>query len=155
MTIEQALRRERVRNLPRPEPASVPSGTTLGETLKAMRTAGGAAVLVCRGERAIGIFTERDVLNKLFGEPVDESLPIDRFMTANPASLPIDATLGDAVRLMDEKGYRNIPLVDSEGNSAGMVAARDIVQYVAEHFPTEVANFPPSLEQEYTSPEGA
>jgi CBS domain-containing protein len=155
MTIEQALRREKVRNLPRPDPASVLSGTSLGDTLKTMRAAGGAAVLVCRGPRAIGIFTERDVLNKLFDAPVDETLPIDRFMTADPASLPLDATLGDAVRLMTEKGYRNIPLVDADGNSAGMIAARDIVYYVAEHFPTEVANLPPSMEQVYTSPDGA
>ena len=155
MTIEQALRREKVRNLPRPDPARVPSGSSLGDTLKTMRAAGGAAVLICRGGRAIGIFTERDVLNKLFDAPVDETLPIDRFMTADPASLPLDATLGDAVRLMTEKGYRNIPLVDPEGNSAGMIAARDIVQYVAEHFPTEVANLPPSMEQVYTSPDGA
>ena len=155
MTIEQALRQEKLRNLPRPEPASVPSGTSLGETLKCMRAAGGAAVLVCRGGRAIGIFTERDVLNKLFAAPVDDSQPVDRFMTANPASLPLDATLGEAVRLMTEKGYRNVPLVDQEGRSAGMIAARDIVQYVAEHFPTEVANLPPSMEQDYHSSEGA
>jgi CBS domain-containing protein len=120
-----------------------------------MRAAGGAAVLVCRGPRAIGIFTERDVLDKLFGSPVDERLPIDQFMTADPVSLPLDATLGEAVRMMNEKGYRNIPLIDPDGNSAGMVAARDIVLYVAEHFPTEVANLPPSMEQTYTSPEGA
>lgn len=155
MTIEEALRREKLRNLPLPAPATVPSGTTLGDTLKTMRAAGGAAVLVCRNGRAVGIFTERDVLNKLFGGAVDESRPVDGFMTADPSSLPLDATLGDAVRLMTEKGYRNVPLVDREGRTAGMIAARDIVQYVAEHFPTEVANLPPSMDQEYHSPEGA
>ena len=155
MTIEQALRQEKLRNLPRPEPASVAAGTSLGETLRTMRAAGGAAVLVCRGDRAVGIFTERDVLIKLFAAPVDETQPVDRFMTANPASLPLDATLGEAVRLMTEKGYRNVPLVEKDGTSAGMIAARDIVQYVAEHFPTEVANLPPSMEQDYQSSEGA
>jgi len=155
MTIEQALRQEKLGNLPRPEPVNVPSGTSLAEALQVMRAAGGAAVLVCRGARAIGIFTERDVLNKLFTAPVDDSQAVDRFMTAGPASLPLDAPLGEAVRLMTEKGYRNVPLVDREGNSAGMIAARDIVLYVAEHFPTEVANLPPSMEQEYHSSEGA
>jgi CBS domain-containing protein len=155
MMIEQALRQERLRNLALPAPVSVPSGSTLAETLGAMRAAGGAAVLVCRAGRAVGIFTERDVLNKLFPGPVDEAQPVDRFMTPDPESLSLDATLGEAVRLMTEHGYRNVPLVDAEGRSAGMISARDLVDYIAGHFPTEVANLPPNLEQEFHTPEGA
>jgi CBS domain-containing protein len=155
MTIEEALRQEKICNLPLRDPAVVTPGTSLRDTLATMRAARGGAVIVCRDGRAVGIFTERDVLNKLFVPAVDEGQPIDRFMTPDPASLPSDATLGEAVRLMTEKGYRNIPLVDPQGRSAGMIAARDIVVYVAEHFPTEVANLPPNLEQDFKSPEGA
>ena len=155
MTIEEALRRERLRTLRLDPPVSVPSGTPLGESLKAMREAGGAALLVLREGRTIGIFTERDVLNKLFPRCVDESLPIDRFMTPDPAGLTLDATLGEAVRLMTEHGYRNVPLQDREGKSAGLLSARDVVQYVAEHFPTEVANLPPGLSQSFATKEGA
>ena len=155
MGIEEALRAERLRSLALPEPATVPTGTTLKETLRVMRACGRGAVLIARAGRVIGIFTERDVLNKVFPGPVDGGQPIDGLMTAKPASLTPDATLGDAVRLMTEHGYRNIPLVDAEGRPAGMIAARDIVQYVAEHFPTEVANLPPSLEQQYRTKEGA
>ena len=155
MDIEEALRWERLRNLNLPQPASVTSGTSLGETLRVMRASGGGAVLVCRANRIVGIFTERDVLNKVVPGPVDESKSIDGFMTAQPAVLTLDATLGEAVRLMTEHGYRNVPLVDADGACAGMIAARDIVQYVAEHFPTEVANLPPSLEQEFSTKEGA
>lgn len=155
MTIEEALRRERLRNLHLPEVVLVPAGTTLKETLRAMRASGGGAVLVARGGKVIGIFTERDVLNKLFQGPMDDTQPVDAFMTERPESLPLDATLGDAVRLMTEHGYRNVPLVDADGRGAGMIAARDIVQYVAEHFPNEVANLPPDLDQEFTTPDGA
>ena len=155
MDIAEALRLERVRSLDLPRSASVQSGTSLRETLRVMRSSGGGAVLICRAGTVIGIFTERDVLNKLFSGPVDEGQPIDALMTASPKSLTPDATLGDAVRLMTDHGYRNIPLVDAAGEIAGMIAARDIVQYVAEHFPTEVANLPPSLEQEFSTKEGA
>jgi len=153
--IEDALRWERLGSLDLPQPASVTSGTSLGETLSVMRASGGGAVLVCRDGRIVGIFTERDVLNKVFPGPVDESQPIDALMTARPAVLTLEATIGEAVRLMTEHGYRNVPLVDADGACAGMIAARDIVQYVAEHFPTEVANLPPSLEQEFSTKEGA
>ena len=155
MTIEEALRRERLQALRLDPPVNVPAGTPLSEGLRVMREAGGAAVLVLRDGRTVGIFTERDVLNKLFPGTVDDRLPIDRFMTPDPASLTLDATLGEAVRLMTEHGYRNVPLVDAEGQCAGLLSARDVVQYVAEHFPTEVANLPPRLSQRFTTKEGA
>jgi hypothetical protein len=36
-----------------------------------------------------------------------------------------------------------------------MIAVRDIVHYVAEHFPEEVVNLPPRLHQTFKTPEGA
>ncbi len=155
MTIEQALRHEQLGNLPLSSPASVPPGTSLETTLRLMREQGVGCVLVCEGERLVGIFTERDVLNKLIGSGVSESESVDRFMTAHPASLTPRHTLGDAVRLMTQHGYRHIPLLDERGRRAGMVAARDIVHYIAEHFPAEVVNLPPSLHQVFNTPEGA
>ncbi len=155
MTIEEALRKERLGSLPISNPACVAAGTSLEETLRLMRDEGVGCVLVCDGERLVGIFTERDVLNKLFGAEVDHRDPVDRYMTPDPAVLSLDDSLGDAVRMMTERGYRHIPLRDRLGRRAGMIAARDIVHYVAEHFPAEVVNLPPSLHQHFTTPEGA
>lgn len=155
MTIEQALRHEQLGNLPLSMPASVSPGTSLETTLRLMRDQGVGCVLICEGERLVGIFTERDVLNKLIGSGVSESEAVDRFMTPQPATLTRRHTLGDAVRLMTEHGYRHIPLLDERGGRAGMVAARDIVNYIAEHFPAEVVNLPPRLHQVFNTPEGA
>lgn len=155
MTIEQALRDERLGSLPLSDPAWVPRGTSLRETLRLMRDEGIGCILVCDGERLVGILTERDVLNKLIGSGVSESDAVDAFMTSDPACLTPRHTLGDAVRLMTERGYRHIPLLDERGRRAGMIAARDIVNYIAEHFPAEVVNLPPRLHQVFHTPEGA
>ncbi len=155
MTIEEALRQERLGSLPISHPACVSVGTSLDETLRLMREEGVGCILVCNGERLVGIFTERDVLNKLFGREVDLKLPVDRFMTPDPATLTPDDSLGDAVRLMTERGYRHIPLCDRQGKRAGMIVARDVVHYIAEHFPAEVVNLPPRLHQQFSTPEGA
>jgi len=155
MTIEQALRDERLGNLRLSDPACVGRGTSLRETLRLMRQEDAGCVLVCDGERPVGIFTERDVLDKLIGRGVSESEPVDRFMTPDPACLGPSDSLGDAVRLMTEGGYRHIPLLDEHGRRAGLIAARDIVNYVAEHFPAEVVNLPPRLDQVFKTPEGA
>lgn len=154
MTIEQALRDERLGSVAGSNPTCVPRGTSLRDTLRVMRDEGVGAVLVCDGERLVGIFTERDVLNKLIGNGIDENEPVDRFMTPEPAVLRQADCLGDAVRMMTEKGYRHIPLLDGQGRRAGMIAARDIVNYVADHFPAEVVNLPPRLDQVFKTPEG-
>ena len=155
MTIEEALRDERLRNLPVSNPTCVPIGTNLAETLRVMKQDGVGCVLVCDGEQLRGIFTERDVLNKLIGTGVAETDPIERYMTSDPKVLREDDTLGDAVSLMTEHGYRHIPLLDKAGMRIGMIAVRDIVHYVAEHFPAEVVNLPPRLHQTFKTPEGA
>ena len=95
------------------------------------------------------------LLDKLIGRGVSESEPVDRFMTRDPACLGPSASLGEAVRLMTEGGYRHIPLLDDRGRRAGLIAARDIVNYVAEHFPAEVVNLPPRLDQVFKTAEGA
>lgn len=155
MTIEHVLKTERLKSLPPSHPACVPRGTSLEETLRVMREERVGCVLVCEDDRLVGIFTERDVLNKLFGGSINPSEAVDRFMTPNPKVLRQSDSLGDAVRLMTEHGYRHIPLLDGEDRRAGLVSARDIVRYIAEHFPAEVVNLPPSLHQRFATPEGA
>jgi CBS domain-containing protein len=154
MTVEELLRSELLRHVQLSQARCVQSGTSLDESLQVMRSGGVSALLVCQGERPIGIFTERDVLNKLLGGNVDGAQPIDRLMTPSPKTLSLDDTLGEAVHLMTEHGYRHLPLVDEHGGRAGLIAALDIMRYVAEHFPAEVVNLPPSPNQEFTAPEG-
>jgi CBS domain-containing protein len=154
MTIEQVLREERLGSLSDPKPPWVTRGTSLKETLQMMREKDAGCVLVCDGDRPIGIFTERDVLNKLVGSGVSESEAVDRFMTPDPLCLTAGHKLGEAVRLMTVRGYRHIPLLDDRGRRDGLLSARDIVRYIAEHFPAEVVNLPPELNQVFKTPEG-
>jgi len=151
----QALRTERIRSLRLSDPARVGPEATLAETLKAMKTSGTGCAIVSREERVVGILTERDVLNKIAGSAVDPGEPVSRFMTPNPRTLRPEDPLGEAIRLMTEKGYRHVPLVDEKGREAGVVCAKDLVEYIAEHFPAEVVNLPPRLHQVMRKPEGA
>ena len=155
MTIEETLRRERLGSLPLSRPTCVNASTSLEETLRVMQPEGIGAVLVCDGEKLVGIFTERDVLFKVFPGKVDLRQPIEKFMTPDPKVLSTEDTLGDAVRLMTESGYRNIPLQDEQGRRAGMITTREIIKYVAESFPEEVVNLPPHPDQPFLAPEGA
>ena len=150
------LRSEKARVMAHLEPGTVPAGTSLGEALNTMRAHHGDAVLVTdTSGRLAGILTERDVLTRVLGKDVDESLPVDEFMTASVATLNADATLMEAMRAMEQGHFRNLPLVDDAGSVIGMLRQQDLLEYVAEAFPQEILNLPPRPHQTMEEPEGA
>ena len=151
---EKAIIESKIRHLQLDQPLCIESGTSIGDVLLRMKTERRSCVLICRGERCIGIFTERDFLNKILGESVQLAQPVDDFMTGNPQTLTLDGTVGEAIRLMHEHGYRNIPLVDQKGNCTGLIQIRNIIQFLAELYPQEVLNAMP-LHQRYAEPDGA
>jgi CBS domain-containing protein len=155
-TVSRAdLRRELVRVLARPQPRTIPAGAPLSQALAAMRERRGEAVMICDGDRLRGILTERDVLCRVLGLGVDESQPVDEFMTAEPDTLRGEATLLEAMQKMEAGGYRNLPLVDEQGNLVGLLRQQDLLDYVAEAFPQEILNLPPRPHQLMEEPEGA
>jgi CBS domain-containing protein len=148
------LRSEKARVLAH-EPGTVGAGASLREALAVMREHGGDAVLVLDGRRLAGILTERDVLNRVLGNDVDESRPVGDFMTASPRTLDADATLIEAMKAMEQGHFRNVPLVDGQGQVVGMLRQLDLLEYVAEAFPQEILNLPPRPHQLMDQPEGA
>ena len=126
------------------------------KALEALRSGGARTVLVADAqERLVGIITEWDILVRLLEGSVDLSAPVSSVMTKDPESLSIDATLGDALELMEQRGYNGMPLVDDAGHVAGHLDARDVLEYIAEAFPQEVLNLPPRPHQLMDQPEGA
>ena len=76
-------------------------------------------------------------------------------MTTDPRTLDLDQTIGDAIDLMQTGRYRNVPLVDGDGQLVGVVRQQDIIKYLAEAFPEELLNLPPRPHQRMEQPEGA
>jgi len=89
-----------------------------------------------------GIFTERDLVTRVLGANVDMDSPISQWMQPAVETLSLDATVGDAVRLMNEKSFRNIPLVQ-KGELVGSISVFDIITYLAECYPKSTMNLPP------------
>ena len=149
------LRSAKVRSVAQHQPRTVGPAATLADAIAAMRAQGGDAVLVTDGGRLVGILTERDVLTRVLGSPVDESRPVSEFMTADPHTLSAEATLLEAMQAMESGHYRNVPLVDEQRQVVGMLRQQDLLEYVAEAFPQEILNLPPRPHQLMEEPEGA
>jgi CBS domain-containing protein len=126
---------------------------TLSKAVEVMKQDEGGCAIVCEQGRVVGIFTERDVLTKIIGEPVDWNDPVSKWMSPLVATLSPEATIGEAVAMMTDRGFRNIPLV-KDGQLAGSISVFDVISYLAESYPKETMNLPPNLDQVMNSTDG-
>ena len=149
------LRVEKARALAGAEPGRVSPSATLADALTQMRAHGGDAVLVMDGRPLAGILTERVVLIRILGSASDDSRPVSEFMTADPHTLSAEASLLEAMEAMESGHYRNLPLVEADGNVVGLLRQQDLIAYIAEAFPQEILNLPPRPHQLAEQPEGA
>ncbi len=155
MSIAVKLSNLKIRHLPLRQPALVERNASINDAVEAMKASRLGCALVCDNGKLVGLFTERDLLNKVIGESVGYESGIEQVMTVNPAKLSLEDSVIEAMRLMQEGDYRNIPLVDNQGQAAGVVTVRDLVSFFAEHFPKEALNLPPNTGQLMRQAEGA
>jgi CBS domain-containing protein len=94
---------------------TVDSNARVIDAIKLMNSEKHNYVLVIQNDNVQGIFTERDLLNRVLSE---KKLPADvkvcDVMTPNPDALSNDDYIGYAVERMARYGYRNIPIEDSK-----------------------------------------
>lgn len=147
---------EKIRSLKLAAPLVVSSGSSVRQVIETVQQHHAGAVLVCAGARPVGIMTERDVLMKIVARDVNQNDAVDGFMTPDPETLTGDATIGEAISLMNRKGFRNIPIVDAAtGEAKAIFRIADIIHHLAESFPAHLLNLPPRPDQQMKTPEGA
>ena len=136
-----------ISELPLREPIIVDADATVVAAVNAMNEHRTGCVLVQRGGKLTGIFTERDVLTKVIFRNNNSSMKVETFNTSNPETLEATATVAFALNKMSVGGYRHIPIVDRDGRPVGVLSVRDIVDFLVELFPDGVLNLPPSPEK--------
>ena len=100
------------------------------EVLKEKRA--GCVLVVDDDGYLLGIFTERDVLQKLVrAGKSGPDRPVAEFMTPNPTVLHQDDSIVFALHQMHLGGYRHIPLVDDDEKPKHIVSVRTVVDYLA------------------------
>jgi CBS domain-containing protein len=143
MDLARNLKIESVSRLHPTQPLHVQPLASVGEAVELMRREQVGCVLVCADNRLLGIFTERDLMRRVLapGKPLTE--PVSSHMTPNPVAVNPKEPIGAAVRLMEEGGYRHLPVVDELGRPLGVLSVKRIIHYLVEHFPGTVYNLPP------------
>jgi len=83
------------------------------------------SVLVMSGDDLQGIFTERDMVYRVVADGLDPDMtPLSQVMTADPDTIDAGATVLDALKAMNERGYRHLPVME-DGHVVGVVSTRD------------------------------
>ncbi len=154
MPLEHIIRNWKVRHLEPSRPVIIAPETSLAEAIKAMMEERAGYAFVCVEGRLAGIVTERDYLLKVIGLDVSYDTPVKDVMTPNPIAIHEDAAIVDAMRLMDAGNYRHLPVLDMDGGILGVISTRHIISFIVEHFPQDVVNLPPKLDQKSLTVEG-
>jgi CBS domain-containing protein len=118
---------------------AAPPETTVVEAAKLMAARNVGAVLVVENERLVGIFTERDVVFRVVATGRDaNATTIGEAMTADPKTVGPDRSFGYALLLMQQNGFRHVPVVEGE-KPVGIVSSRSALDPDMEEFVAEAA----------------
>ncbi len=86
------------------------------------------AIAVVDNNRLIGIFSERDLMNRVVLQRRDpDNTVVGDVMTSPVITIQRTATADDALKLMDEKHIRHLPVVNTDGKLAGMLSIRSLL----------------------------
>jgi CBS domain-containing protein len=112
---------------------SIDANSTVLEAARFMMEHRIGALPVLRDGEIVGIFSERDVMNRVVALGRSPgTTKISEVMTANPKAVSVEETIDNCLFLMREFGFRHLPITDGK-QLKGLVSLRDILlRYVSQ-----------------------
>ncbi|MDG6995619.1 MAG: CBS domain-containing protein [Nitrososphaerota archaeon] len=92
-----------------------------------MKAANIGSVIVLENGRPVGIFTERDLVNRMAEKPENLGFPMTEVMTTPLTTISTNASIWDAITLMGKLGIRRLPAIEN-GKLEGILTERDVLR---------------------------
>lgn len=109
------------------EVSTIEESATVLDAAKMMNAAHIGALVITNGDRVVGIFTERDILNRIVAEGLEpKDTQLNKVMTSPMAVCRRNTRLAECKSVMTEKRIRHLPVVE-DGKLFGMISAGDIL----------------------------
>jgi CBS domain-containing protein len=119
------MKLRRMADVIRRTPVTLPRTATVQSACHAMHTHRIGAILVVDDEQHLqGIFTGRDAVRLLAEGRNPAHTHLEAVMTCEPSHLPPGHHAVDALRLMEDGGFRHVPVV-AHGKVVGVVSHGD------------------------------
>lgn len=113
-------------------------GQNIQEVVSIMVEHNIGSVTVLEGDKIVGIFTERDLMNKIVGPgKIPSETKIEDVMTRELIVVPPDYDSEDCIRLMGRYKIRHLPVIDKD-ELKGIISLRDLLREEAEDKTFEV-----------------
>jgi CBS domain-containing protein len=114
---------------------SVGPDASVTECVRTMTSEKLGALIIMDGERLIGIFTERDALNKVLAAGLDPaSTKVSEVMTKDPYCIPPTTTVGEAMALVTKRRFRHLPIVEN-GKVVAVISSGDLTHWMVKDEP--------------------
>jgi CBS domain-containing protein len=126
ITLAKSLRSDPLSRLPLRSPYAASPDTSVEDVVRQMSERRTSYALLEEGGRLVGIFTERDFVNRVVAAGREVSGPVRDVMTPDPKTLARNDNVQKAVELMCAGGYRHVPVMGDDGRAVGVLSVRDV-----------------------------
>lgn len=91
-----------------------------------------SCVLVYKKKKLVGILSNRDLLRRVAGKFEDlAAVKVEEVMTPNPEVVRPDDPIAYVVNKMAMGGFRNVPVLQPDGNPISIISIKDVLRYLS------------------------
>jgi CBS domain-containing protein len=155
MELRKYLEEERLGQAGYREPVCASPSLPIRQAIRAMQDAKVGCLLVSESGKLRGIFTERDVLQRVLSKGRSLDDPVETVMTPDPVVAAENESLADVLGRMYWTGCRHLPVVGAPGEPLGTISVKRVALFIADHFGKAVYNLPPEHGRYAAEKEGA
>lgn len=130
MNIADALSATPVSSVDLTRYVAVPANISVGETVGLMCAARRSSACVVDDEALVGIFTQRDILQRVIGRPASWHRPITEEMTQPVHTMSNEASVADGLAIMNDRWIRSVPVLDFEDRLAGNLSFYTVISTI-------------------------
>ena len=133
--LEEALAEETVSAIRSRPYAEISPDKTVYGALQALAGLKVASLLVVEDHKLIGVFTERDALERVASRYREvKDLPVREVMTSNPVVVYQTDPAGAALSAIAVAGYRHVPVLDIDENVVGVISPHRVFEFIQKRF---------------------
>jgi CBS domain-containing protein len=124
---DQRSKHVQIVNVMTPNPRTVQPGDTLQAAAQLMDELNVGVLPVTDGTSLIGMLTDRDIVVRSTSAGQDpRTATVADAMSSDVRTLPPDASVLDAIRMMQDQQLRRVPVVDTSGTLVGILSLGDL-----------------------------